>query len=166
MHHELDLIVRAAFIGIGATLIMDLWAQFLLRVFSIPSLNWAMVGRWIGHLAKGRFNHASMAKASSIQGEKIIGWAAHYASGITFAFLLITITGGEWAKNPTLFPAILFGIITVTLPFFIMQPGMGAGIAAAKTPKPNQARLRSMMTHLVFGFGLYLSALTYTLVLA
>ena len=40
-----------------------------------------------------------------------------------------------------------------------MQPGMGAGIAASKTPKPNAARLRSAMTHTVFGLGLYASAL-------
>jgi hypothetical protein len=40
-----------------------------------------------------------------------------------------------------------------------MQPGMGAGIAASKTPNPNVARLRSIVTHTVYGIGLYGSAL-------
>jgi hypothetical protein len=40
-----------------------------------------------------------------------------------------------------------------------MQPSFGLGIAAARTPKPNQARLRSLMSHTVFGVGLYASAL-------
>jgi hypothetical protein len=37
-----------------------------------------------------------------------------------------------------------------------MQPAFGMGIAAAKTAKPTHARLRSLMNHVVFGFGLYL----------
>jgi hypothetical protein len=36
-----------------------------------------------------------------------------------------------------------------------MQPCLGFGIAASKTPKPNIARLRSLIAHFVFGLGLY-----------
>jgi hypothetical protein len=39
-----------------------------------------------------------------------------------------------------------------------MQPGMGAGIAARRTPRPGAARLQSLVTHAVFGFGLYAAA--------
>jgi hypothetical protein len=41
-------------------------------------------------------------------------------------------------------------------PFLILQPGMGRGIAASKTPQPNVARLNTLITHLSFGVGLYL----------
>ena len=61
--------------------------------------------------------------------------------------------------HPAILPAILIGIVTVVAPFFIMQPGMGLGIAASKTPKPNIARIRSLLTHFIYGIGLYLSAL-------
>jgi hypothetical protein len=44
------------------------------------------------------------------------------------------------------------------VPFFVMQPAFGAGVAASKTPRPAQARLRSLMTHGVFGVGLYAGA--------
>ena len=37
-----------------------------------------------------------------------------------------------------------------------MQPGMGAGIAASRTPAPNKARLQSLLNHGVFGVGLYI----------
>jgi hypothetical protein len=50
------------------------------------------------------------------------------------------------------------GIGTVAAPFFLMQPGMGAGIAASRTPRPNAARLQSLLTHAVFGLGLYITA--------
>jgi len=45
--------------------------------------------------------------------------------------------------------------VIMDAPFFLMQPGMGAGIATSKTPRPNAARLQSLITHAVFGLGLY-----------
>jgi hypothetical protein len=56
-------------------------------------------------------------------------------------------------------PALLVGIVTVAAPFLVMQPGMGAGIAASRTPKPAVARINSLLTHAIFGLGLYLAAL-------
>jgi len=56
-------------------------------------------------------------------------------------------------------PALAFGLVTTLAPFLVMQPAFGFGIAASKTPKPSQARLKSLMTHTVFGRGLYLWAL-------
>ena len=93
------------------------------------------------------------------RGELIIGWAAHYAIGIIFAALLVAICGLDWARHPTPLPALIFGLVTVAVPFFVMQPAMGAGIAASKTPNPAQVRLRSIAGHTVFGIGLYASAL-------
>lgn len=151
--------MRVALIGIGATALMDLWALFLKRLFGIPSLNWGMVGRWIGHFPQGRFMHNNIGGAPAIPGELIIGWSAHYAIGIVFAGLLVVVWGHAWARHPTLLPPLIVGFLSLGAPFFIMQPGMGLGIAAAKTPKPNVARLRSLATHTVFGIGLYGSAL-------
>lgn len=34
----------------------------------------------------------------------------------------------------------------------------GIGIAASRTPRPNAARLQSLLTHAVFGLGLYVAA--------
>jgi hypothetical protein len=36
-----------------------------------------------------------------------------------------------------------------------MQPGMGAGVFASRTPNPVAARLRSLTTHTIFAAGLY-----------
>jgi hypothetical protein len=78
---------------------------------------------------------------------------------MTLALVLVILTSGEWLARPTLFVALLYGIGTVVFPFFVLQPSLGLGIASSKTPKPMQARLKSLVTHTVFGFGLYLSAL-------
>ena len=151
-------LARAVPIGIGATLVADLWALGLKHLLGIAGLNWALVGRWLGHCLRGRFVHAGIAKSAPIRGELAIGWSAHYLTGILFAATLLAIRGEDWTRHPTLMPALLFGVATVAAPFFLMQPGMGAGIAAAKTPAPNTARARSLLTHAVFGLGLYLSA--------
>jgi hypothetical protein len=151
----MDMIVRAVAVGIGATLVMDAWAILLRRGFGVRPLDYAMVGRWLGHMRAGTFAHGRIAAAAAIPGERAIGWAAHYAIGVAFAALLLAACGGDWARQPTLGPALLTGILTMAAPWFVMQPGMGLGIAASKTPKPNIARLRSFGTHIVFGTGLY-----------
>jgi hypothetical protein len=165
MSEGLEIVARAALIGIGATIVLDLWGAFLKRFFGLPPLNLRMLGRWFGHFPRGRFAHDNIAETSPVRGELIIGWSAHYAIGITFAALLLAIWGLDWARHPTPLPALIVGLVTLFAPFFIMQPGMGAGIAASKTPNPNVARLRSIVTHTVYGIGLYGSALLATLVI-
>jgi hypothetical protein len=53
----------------------------------------------------------------------------------------------------------------VVFPLFILQPSLGLGVAASKSPKPTQARLKSLVTHTVFGLGLYACALGMSYVL-
>jgi len=150
--------LRVIFIGAGATAVMDLWA-LLLKRFGIPSLNFALLGRWIGHLPEGKFVHDGIAKAAPVRGELLLGWCAHYSIGITFAALLVSVYGSGWTRSPSLAPALLTGIVTVVAPLFVLQPALGAGIASSKTPRPVFNSLKSLMTHTVYGAGLYLSAL-------
>lgn len=150
-------VIQAIVIGVGATALMDVWALVLRRVFGVSSLDLALLGRWVGHLARGRFRHERIADAATIAHERALGWGAHYAIGITFAGLLIATAGRGWIERPDLAPALLVSTATLVAPFFILQPGMGLGIAASRAPRPNAARLRSVATHTVYGVGLYAS---------
>ena len=49
--------------------------------------------------------------------------------------------------------------------FVIATAGLGLGITAARTTKPAQVRLKSLVTHAVFGVGLYVCALGVSYVL-
>ena len=162
MKDLLTIIASAAVIGVGATVIMDVWALVLRRGFGVASLNLALLGRWIGHLARGTFKHERIANATPIRHERIIGWSAHYTIGVTFATVMLAIWGVEWLHAPTLMPPFIVSTLTLAAPFLVMQPAMGAGIASSRTPRPNLARLRSLATHTVYGVGLYLAALTWT----
>ena len=122
-------------------------------VFPMPPGPTTVVRR----LAAILFRSSAISASRPISGERTIGWLAHYAVGIAFATLLPAIWGFDWLQDPTLAPALLVGIGTVAAPFLLMQPAMGAGFAASRTPRPAFARLQSVITHTVFGYGLYLA---------
>ena len=158
MSETVEFARRAVMIGAGATMAMDLWAA-LLRQLGVPSLNLDFLGRWIGHLARGHWMHVSIAAATPIRGERWIGWCAHYSIGVAFSALLLWTYGLEWARSPSVLPALFIGIATVIAPLLILQPAMGAGIASRKTPRPFFNSIKSLATHTVFGLGMYLAAL-------
>lgn len=155
----MECLVHAVLVGIGATAFLDLWSLARKRIAGAPLPDYGLVGRWFGHMARGRFRHAAIARAAHVAHEGAIGWTAHYLVGIAFAAVLLAGWGLEWARQPTLAPALVVGIGSVAAPFLLMQPGMGAGLAARLTPRPWAARGRSLVTHVVFGIGLYLAAL-------
>jgi hypothetical protein len=159
MSIEASYIVGGIATGLGATLLMDFWNLFLKRTFGIPSLNYCLLGRWLRHMPGGTFTHASITAAPQKRFECAVGWIAHYTIGVVFALGLVVLTAGDWLVRPTLLLALLYGVATIVFPFLILQPSLGLGVAASRTPKPAQARLKSLATHTVFGVGLYLSAL-------
>ncbi|HKR39616.1 MAG TPA: DUF2938 domain-containing protein [Paraburkholderia sp.] len=158
-------IIIAVVIGIGATLAIDLWSLFLKRAFNISSLNYCLLGRWIRHMQGGVFRHKSITAAPPRPFECAAGWIAHYMIGVVFAIVFVFLVSGDWLAQPTLLPALLYGICTVVFPMFIMQPSIGLGIAASKTQNPLQARLKSLGTHAVFGLGMYACALAVRFVM-
>jgi hypothetical protein len=155
MSEVLDYLMHALLIGSGATAVIDIWAVARKRLLGIPSLDYALVGRWLAYLPRGRFRHDPITATPPVKGERLIGWVAHYLIGIAFAAVLLALWGLDWARHPTLGPALIVGIGSVAAPFFVMQPGMGAGIAASRTPRPGAARINGLITHTIFGLGLY-----------
>jgi hypothetical protein len=151
--------VSAILIGLGATLTFDLWALFLKLTFKIAPSNICLVGRWLLSMPEGTFTHSTILSTPKKKAECAVGWIAHYTIGSTLAIAFVAVAGSHWLRHPTPIPALVFGVVTVLAPFFIMQPSFGLGFAASKTSNPAQARLRSLMNHTAFGAGLYLFAL-------
>lgn len=150
-------ILQIVLIGVGGTVILDLWVS-LLNMLGISTLPMALIGRWVGHLFHGRVAHAAIRQAFPIPGELQLGWLVHYSVGIVFAAVLVGMTGAEWVAAPTLPPALIVGIASVTMPLMIMQPAMGAGFASSKTAAPLRNVLRSVCNHTVLGLGFYATA--------
>ena len=143
--------------GIGATAVLDIWL-FALQRAGVQTLPMSLIGRWIGYVAQGRPLQPAIRQARPIAGESALGWLFHYGVGVVFAAILVSLAGSDWIRSPTLLPAVALGIFTVAMPLLVMQPAMGAGFAASRTPKPILNCLKSVANHAVFGCGLYLSA--------
>ena len=155
----IDLILSlgsAIVLGLGATLTFDLWALFLKQVLGMTSSNICLIGRWLRYMPEGIFRHSSIVSAPARSAECPVGWVAHYITGITFALAFVAVAGAGWLQHPTLMPALVFGIATAAVPFFLMQPAFGLGLAASRTSNPSRTRLRTLTNHAVFGIGLYL----------
>lgn len=151
------LVFQTILVGVLATALMDAWLWLLQRL-GVPTAGFAMVGRWVGHMARGRLMHAAIARAAPVRFELALGWLTHYLIGIAYAVLLVALCGADWLAQPSWPAALVFGLATVAAPWFVMQPAMGAGVLALKTPTPLKNALRSLANHAVFGTGLYLAA--------
>lgn len=144
----MNVLVSMLLVGAGATAVTDLWSLARKGLFDIAPPDFDLVGRWIAHLSRGRFRHESIAAAPAVRGERLLGWVAHYLIGMAFAGVLLGVWGMDWMRQPRLAPALIVGAVTVVAPLFLMQPAMGHGFSARRA-------LQSLITHLVFGVGLY-----------
>ena len=125
--------VSAIILGLGATLTFDLWALFLKYAYKVTPSNFCLIGRWILYMPEGIFKHSNIASAPKKNAECTVGWIAHYTIGVIFASIFVAIVGDNWLQHPALIPAITFGVVTVLMPFFIMQPAFGPGAANSCT---------------------------------
>ncbi len=78
-------ILQILITGIVATATLDLWQQVYRLVFGAPITDWAMIGRWVGHIPEGRFVQPDIGKAPPIANERTLGWIVHYVVGIGYA---------------------------------------------------------------------------------
>lgn len=157
------MLIKAILIGIGATITFDLWGLLLKVLFKIKPSDICILGRWVLYMPEGKFAHNNILTEPGKKFECAAGWAAHYLTGIILSIFFIFLAGNEWLAAPLILPAVVYGIISVIAPLFIMQPAFGFGFAGSKTPKPFQTRMRSLMNHTAFGVGLYVFAVLLNL---
>lgn len=151
----MDVVYQGVLVGIIATIGTDIWALIVKHVFRLPTAHWNLVGRWFGHMPRGRFIHESIAESAAIPHETAIGWTAHYLVGIVYGLLYLGVVRILLSATPTLTSALVFGIVTLVAPWLIMQPALGVGAFASKTPNPAMTRMINLSMHLAFGASLY-----------
>lgn len=158
-------ILKAALIGVIATILADLWQQLLKRGAGLPIANWRLIGRWVAGMPRGRFVHRSIAAAAPVAGESAIGWIFHYLVGIAYADLYLAIVRLWPGVGPGLFGALVFGLATLGAPWFVMQPALGFGAMARRLPNWRAMTAVTASTHLMFGLGLNAGVLAASLLL-
>lgn len=143
--------------GIFATLVFDIWQRALQAATGIPATNWGMIGRWFGHIPRGRLVHASIGEAAPVANEAAIGWIMHYLIGLGYGVVYVGMMTALFG-GPTLLNGFLFGLASVVIPWFMMQPCMGLGMMGAKAANPNIPRYGALAAHCIYGVALYAGA--------
>ena len=148
---------QVIFMGIVATLVIDIWAVILSTIFKLPTTNWSMVGRWCAHLRTGQFIHRPISQSKPVKSEQTIGWLFHYIIGIGYAYLYVILMVFIVSNDPSLISAIIYGLVTLIAPWLVLQPALGLGLFARLADKPNTTGALNLSVHLIFEVALYFS---------
>ena len=147
---------QAAGAGFLATMTMDVGALAVLApLFGTHGLGAAKLGRWIGHMRKGRFNHADIAAATPVGHEAALGVAAHYATGIALGAVYgLLLRGG---RRPNSLPLALgYGMGSTALAWFVVFPACGQGLMGVRRGGLRLGAF-AFCTHTLYGLGLGLA---------
>ncbi|MEO9823797.1 MAG: DUF2938 domain-containing protein [Paracoccaceae bacterium] len=155
------LVIVGALMGLGGTVAMDIWAFVLSKFGVAPFPNWAMPGRWFAHVFRGRIFHNDIGALAPVRGELALGWFLHYGVGILYGIIFVLLAGVVWIGKPDFLTVWIFSLITIAAGWFLLQPGMGLGWAASKTPNPMKVRCFGLVAHTVFALGMWLVALAF-----
>lgn len=151
-----DFVIRSVLIGVFATAALDLWNILLNRIGGYPMPNWAFIGRWLLQTLGGRPYQPDIANQPSQPNEAAIGWTFHYAVGVVFAAALLLVWPG-WISNPTFWPPMIVGWLTIGCGWFILAPLLGGGVAHSKRADARTPRLLNIAGHTVFGLAMWLA---------
>ena len=149
-------------VGIGSTLILDLWVTLVKKVAGIPPTDWGMVGRWLTGILRGNLvldNRITRAPGTI---EKMTGWIFHYLIGIADALLLLVFWGTRFALQPSLLPVFIIGVVVSTFAgLALLMPAMGGGFFGRKLPNQMFMIIYIVVAHIAFAIVQYVFAILY-----
>ncbi len=128
-------------------------------VVGVPLGNWGFVGRWFVHLRSGKIFHEAIAAAPEVPNETAIGWVATMRVGIVYGVVYVLVIRSALGLEPSLLNGLVFGMVSVVVPWFFFMPAMGNGVLGSRTAKPALACLLAFLAHSVFGVGLAVGAM-------
>ena len=157
-------ILHILFVGIFSCLVMDLWQRLVKLTYGINPSDWGIVGKWLIMLIlKRKIYNPNIEKEKSYENELIIGWIFHYFIGILYSLVFFIMMYYFGIFKATFYYGLIFGLITVIIPWFIFLPILGKGVLASKTPRPFLICSLSVWSHVAIGtaIGLLFQLLGY-----
>ena len=156
------IIIEMILMGVFATYFMDLLAPFLAKrkiiyLFITPEA----VGRWFLYILRGRFIHKDINITPALKNEKMWSLISHYLIGIGLAgiYLLLDLIFPAIRNQPWM--SLVFGIVTVFLPWFWLLPGIGIGVMASKSSNKLLIIRTNLINHTNFGLGLLIWIISF-----
>lgn len=148
------IVIKIILIGVGTCAIFDVWQRGFAKITGVPPSNWALVGRWcLGFLAGRGLIARELATLPARPNELAAGWALHYGVAIAYAAAYAGLMQVGWL-NAGFAGGLMFGVISVIVPWLFFMPALGNGVMARLTPKPVVACALALMMHAVFGVSM------------
>ena len=137
--------------GIVCCVAMDAWQRILFLTFNIPPTNWSITGRWFMMLISKKiiFNQ-NLDHENPVRYELQIGWAFHYWVAIIYGHAYYFLLAVD-ILDASILSGLMFGLISVIVPWFFYLPVTGKGFMGNKTPNPTLTILLSTSSHVVVG---------------
>ena len=146
-----DQLVLASIGGIVGTAAMDAAKYVGHRMRLIGGVRMDMLGRWALGMLVGRFVHEDIHGSPVQPGEVSAGWIFHYFTGVIVAWMYPFFA---LAAPPGFASAVVFGLCTSVLPWFMVYPAFGKGWFGSKAPKTARPVLTSIVSHTFYGAGI------------
>ena len=141
--------------GIFCCIAMDIWQRILFLTCNIPPSNWSTAGRWfIMLISKKIIVNQNLDHANSVKYELQIGWAFHYFVAIVYGFIYYFFLEFFVILDTSILSGLIFGLISVIVPWFFFLPVTGKGFMGNKTPNPTLTKLLSTSSHVIVGIFL------------
>ena len=131
----LELSFKLILVSVLSVAAIDVWQRLFYKLGGLPPTNWKLTGRWLLVLLRERivFNK-SLSNTPAVTGEAAAGWVLHYAVGGVYVLVYYVLWKYVSLLTPTLSDGLVFGVISIVVPWFFFMPAMGAGLCARHTP--------------------------------
>ena len=146
--------LQIVIVGVGACIVFDVWQRIFQRFTGTPPSDWALVGRWtIGLVTSGQLVVRDLEFRQNRRNEMGVGWFVHYGIAVLYAaiYMLLmraNILDAEFADG------LLFGVVSVVVPWLFFLPCLGKGIMGRLTPNPQLVCALALMMHSIFGVAI------------
>ena len=143
------------FVGLLSCLVMDLWQRLLKLTYGINPSDWKIIGRWfIFLILKQKVYNPNIENEKPFKNELIIGWVFHYFIGIVYSLGFFVLMQFFDIFKANLIDGLIFGLVTLVIPWFFMLPVLGKGFLASKTPRPFFISSLSIWSHVAIGVAI------------
>lgn len=158
----MEIIIESILAGVWATFVMDMFAKILAKRKLIhPFVSQEELGRWFLYMFRGKMVHKNISKTTPLKNEKTAYYASHYMIGIFLAGFYLLLANLVAFVNENEWLTVVFGVLTIILPWFWLLPGLGFGFTANRSPDRARILKTNLINHTNFGIGLFLWVLLF-----
>ena len=156
------ILIEMILMGILATFFMDFLAGFLVKRNLIhPFISPEALGRWFLYIFRGKFIHKDINKTPALKNEKVWCFISHYLIGIVLAGIYLFLELKAPIIRDQKWMSLIFGVVTVFLPWFWLLPSIGLGFMASKSSNRLLIIRTNLVNHTNFGVGLFIWVVSF-----